>query len=135
MKTAITIAAICVAANSWARVHNKPEDPSKLVCYGLQFQHGYECVCPAPLEKGPLIGDWNCYCGTQDFQTQVADVVALQDPTAKNGYACQCFVDREGRKTVWDEYKKECIAVQEHEKYPSGPIYKARHYSSHKWRN
>lgn len=126
MKIAIAIATLCLAvsSNQWAQVtkkwkevskSSKPSESSKheLTCYGLQFQKGYECACPAPLKKGPLKGDWNCYCGTQDLDPEVVDVVALEDPTAEKGYTCQCFVDREGRKTVWDEKIKECVPIEE----------------------
>ncbi len=112
MKTVVAVATLCVAANSWIKTYQKPVDESKIACYGLQFQSGNDCVCPALLKKGPLIGDWNCYCGTQDLKSEIVDVLALADPTAQNGYTCQCFIDRNAKKTVWDAYRKECVSVE-----------------------
>ena len=83
---------------------------SELECEALQIMDDGKCVCPAPLEAGPIEGDYNCYCGYQEFKSGIKEEI-LAEPLPEGGYRCACYRDDYGRKTEWDADKKECVPL------------------------
>ncbi len=137
MKFQLALAVAALFSFSEARwsYDSTSSSSSEPECHALQILKHGKCVCPSPLFEGPLKGDYNCYCGYQEFKSGVKEEV-LAEPLPEGGYRCACYKDDHGRKTKWDEHKKECVPVKgeikEHEKRYA-PLFHKSKYLKHRY--